>query len=497
MATRYEDCIRECYSQAYKQALSKLCTEGSDVTGCSGAAIVPACTQGGYMPDDKTQVTGEPVGLLVSKTQRDTTKTDGWVTYPSEIACEITQVLGLTELDHVHRMMQENHARISRKTAVSMLIDFANDLSEISSRIRNNIPKRGWRHTVMKTLNEPTWEALNMLKYAGLPSENARIFSTTATANSGNECAVIAALKLLGVEPTNATLTSTARVNGKTGVSNVVPLHQTVYYDPYMARETWRYLSDNLHRQLLEFDGNYTGRRYDNIYHWGCISQHFARNPLGNSVSSWKLHEDWNLLYTIAMMRHAVDTLEAGGQLCIKIRIFDKAETMGLVAILGLAFDEIELLDNSRQNSTFAIAICRKMTDDDRRRNDVASALANATEYTPTSIFCSAIWINPDYTTRCNEILAMCEETREKMLRWQASVDTIFLAALRFCASKESLEFDRDRLYDIIAKLYGDTDFAQNICQQITTAMKSIRADSGKKDRFHFTMKQKWMKSNC
>ena len=236
MSRRNDNWIAEFYHQACTQALSELQSDGSDQIGSNGGASRPVRTQANYTNSDRALVVGDLVGLPVSKTQRDTMDADEWLTYPSEIACEMTQVLGLNELDHVHRMMQENHERISRQNAVNMLMEFANDSSEISQRIHANKQNKGWHNNAERTLNEPTWEALKTLKSAGVPTENAKIFATTATANSGNECAIIAALGLLGVKTPNATLTSTVRVHGKTGVSNVAPLHRAIYYDQYTKR---------------------------------------------------------------------------------------------------------------------------------------------------------------------------------------------------------------------------------------------------------------------
>jgi hypothetical protein len=166
---------------------------------------------------------------------------------------------------------------------------------------------------------------------------------------------------------------------------------------------------------------------YDRMYHWGCISQPWTNNYLGNHVSQWALHEEWNVIMTIAMMWHAVMTAKAGGQVCLKIRIFLRAETLGLTTLFSNLFERCTLTENSRQTCYFAVGIFNNMTDNTQLRLQVASILWNAMNQRPENIFQNELMFTP----RSKEMLPLCTEIRNVIVVSLARSNSAFLIGLR------------------------------------------------------------------
>jgi hypothetical protein len=69
---------------------------------------------------------------------------------------------------------------------------------------------------------------------------------------------------------------------------------------------------------------------------------------------------------------------QTGWQVCIKIRIFKRAETLGFTTLFSNLFERCTLTDNSRQTAYFAVGVFDRMTDDEALRLEVAEILWNA-----------------------------------------------------------------------------------------------------------------------
>ena len=253
------------------------------------------------------------------------------------------------------------------------------------------------------------------------------IFNLTATANSGNDNAILAALKILRAVTDTMTVEScgTCCSNGSTGVSFTKPKYEAVQFDPHTPYDRWSDLSFSLARQFYkvsaggeEWDPDTAPPldKYTHIYHWGCISQHYAKGPMGGYVSSWQLHERWNLLITMSMMWHAVATLRQGGQLCLKVRVVKAAETLGVASLLADLFDETVVLDNPRQGTGHAIVIYKGFNATQERRRQMLRLIQDCMLSSPRSIFYNPVMLASE---KCQSTLQRCEQTRETHLMYR------------------------------------------------------------------------------
>jgi hypothetical protein len=170
---------------------------------------------------------------------------------------------------------------------------------------------------VKDLLNEPTYVVFSILNRIGVPDDGSVVFSSTATANSGNDDAYTTALKIMGYTTDDHHITfvrsSACTTCGLTGVSKLRPKNDAVKYDPETSLDKFPDLARSLAGQFLHMtinDHELTIKpTYDVMYHNGCISQNWTTNSLGNSVSNWELHEQWNVVMTVAMMWHIAMTL--------------------------------------------------------------------------------------------------------------------------------------------------------------------------------------------
>jgi hypothetical protein len=123
------------------------------------------------------------------------------ITYPHDVACQITEVLNHRPLVDLKREMQEEHRTLgARNNKIPVLIDLANSgsIPSLQRIILERIKKARCCEFIKHKLNEPTLEAFRVLDSAGLPRNGSVVFSSTATANSGNDDAVTTALNILG-----------------------------------------------------------------------------------------------------------------------------------------------------------------------------------------------------------------------------------------------------------------------------------------------------------
>jgi len=389
------------------------------------------------------------------------------VTYPHDIACQVVEVLNLEALIALKQEMQNEHPRLTcpqnripvlRELAKSGLVPKLKEI--IEHRLTMDEPKR----VVKRHLNQPTLEGFRVLEMAGLPLDKSVIFSSTATANSGNNDAITTALEILGwCSPEKEIVyerSSTVTMSGLTAISNVLPKNPAVCFRRDCPLDEWHKLSYDLAQQFLQMSTGikkdeppHIVHKYDYMYHWGCINQCVLESPLGHGVSCWSLHEKWNIVMTMAMMWHAIMTLKPGGQLCIKVRIFKRAETWGLVALISALFDSVRMVDNSRQCCTCVAVIFDTMTDDDNFRMVMAETLRNAMDQSIERIFMNPIQMSDP---KCKNTRELCKNHAESMGFSRACHNTIFLVGL-YCIKEliNSRFYGRNtpRLSSSLAKL--------------------------------------------
>ena len=217
-------------------------------------------------------------------------------------------------------------------------------------------------------------------------------------------------------------------------------------------------------------------------------------NNLGHWVSSWKLHEEWNVVMTTAMMLHAVRTLKTQGTLFLKVRIFNRAETMGLVGILSIAFDNFKLLRVTRQQCTFVVVVATGFTGDEKKRTDVLSALQKGMSQRTSDIFCTSTWLNNAEKITCS--LMACEDVRFTMMIEKATRTTIFMCCLvhlkEMLEGKQTRTQCQDSISKTLAPRYGASQLNSDIRDQLMGSIKESRSI----ERFLFCMNTRWMKDN-
>jgi hypothetical protein len=363
------------------------------------------------------------------------------VTYPSDIACQIVEVLDIPDLIAMKKSMQNEHELLHEKAKrVAVLNEYiASDTCvKLKELLKARMADQSTRGLVYQTLNEPTFEAFKVLEVSGLPPDGSTVFSSTATANSGNDDAMTSALNILGCcEPDRGIRyqrSSTCTIAGKTAVSNQSPKNPPVFFTPDTPVSDWHRQSMDLALQFYrmsvgacEGDNPPVAHTFDRVYHWGCINQCFLQSPLGNKVSSWALHEKWNIVMTMAMMWHGVMTLKPGGQMCLKVRIFKRAETLALVSLISCLFDSVKMVDNPRQVCTFVSVVYSGMTKDNSLRDTVAKTLKLAMDQRAEHVFLNPIIVSHP---KCAETMKLCEDHRCSMIEKRAKVNTIFLMGL-------------------------------------------------------------------
>jgi hypothetical protein len=363
------------------------------------------------------------------------------ITYPSDIACQIVEVLDVPELIQLKRSMQNEHELLHEKAKrVRVLNEYiaSDQCVNLKEQLRARMADKKARGLVYQILNEPTFEAFKVLEISGLPPDNSAVFSSTATANSANDDAMTSALNILGCCEPDRNIrfhrSSTCTIFGKTAVSNHLPKNPPVFFTPDTPVADWHKQSYDLALQFYRMsvascdeDSPQVAHTFDRVYHWGCINQCFLKSPLGNKVSSWALHEKWNIVMTMAMMWHGIMTLKPGGQMCLKVRIFKRAETLALVSLASSLFDSVQMVDNPRQVCTFVSVVYSGMTADDALRDIVAKSLRQAMDQRAEHVF-----LNPILTSspKCAATLTMCEAHRCSMIEKRAKVNTIFLMGL-------------------------------------------------------------------
>jgi hypothetical protein len=384
--------------------------------------------------------------------------------------------------------MNEEHASLTiRPHRLIILKEFteSSNAPPLQEMLRKRLEDPNARALVTQTLNEPTLEALRVLEISGLPAADSSIvFNTTATANSGHDNAMMAAFKILGLDHKDSNIVfencSTCTQRGYTGVSYVSPKYQPVKFDPHARPEDWEDLSFDLGKQLYtistqtDFDEQspVLHEKYSHIYHWGCISQNWLLSPLGHYVSSWKLHEKWNLMFTIAMMWHAVATLRPGGQLCLKVRVMRCAET---------------------QQSSFAVGIYSGFTDNQELRLETLTLLRRCMNFEPSVIFYNRI--QREFPA-CSATILEAERIRNVMTMKRAETNTVFLACLD-CAKNFLQRRNKRIMYDTALPLLQDTygvPFGQHLFDCLMLACARLTPEQ--QTLFLTVMNTNWMNNN-
>lgn len=401
-------------------------------------------------------------------------------TYPGNDAVQCMQFTELKLVNNLFRALQEKHMPMHSSEAKQQ---------EVQRVYSGNVDD-----TMISKLDEPSLEAIRMFATAGIPElAGKRVYCTTATAHSPYECACLTALQIMGQNLRVCDITSVGVVtaNGMTGVSHAKPLHDSVTYDEHTPLDEWQKVSDSLFTQLC---AKSTGM-YDLMFHWGCISQNWLEGPNKTFVSSWQFHEEWNVLMTVAMMRHALEHLADGGEIFLKIRILSNLQTVGITTLFAHAFQQFWLICNPRQLCTFVIFHGRGF-----RKSTLLEQLkqifSTVNSFTPESIFCNEIMQQPRATT----IMQKCFKVRMQMIQERSTVKTAYLFCLRLIAdalvsTQHPAQFDVIRSY--LHSLQYDHNFVKRFMTQLKNVFDELSKHKTDRDIFLRVMQSKWMRDNC
>ena len=406
-------------------------------------------------------------------------------TYPDASSVFIDEIMGDRGLKTVRKIMQEGHPTLS-----------ATNKAEIVRRFLESGHLPGPHENILRTVNEPVYEILRVFaaeKKDELPDAGELICATTATANSGNENEAVVALGVIGRSPSKqSTILSTIAEDGETGVSHVVPRHAAVTYNHTAPLQTWPEVSQSLFDQLCDK----ANKTYTTIFHWGCISENWQLTPgnPGHEVSSWQLHEHWNLLFTIAMMRHALTTLKTNGKLYLKIRVFNNSETLGLTMLLAHAFESYKMFANYRQTSMGFVVFVGYGFRGTAATHDIAAQLEQCIDYTPTNIFLNVIMQKPE----SKDIMQACQNMKKEMLLNRCKIFTAYLYTLRriqqMLREPWLEEQTMDTLVTYLTPMY-DQYTVDAIKTAVNSATRELRNTKQSK-LFLWLMNSKWMLQN-
>lgn len=234
-----------------------------------------------------------------------------------------------------------------------------------------------------------------------LPVEGAKIMTSVATAGSWQEGEWSSLAKALGLSYKfhvfkTVVITTTGVETGRSH-RPVAADDICIKYDQNTAKEQWSGLSENLYTQLMQ--QSIGCDKQDFICHWGCISHNETRIPNHKGgFEAWAWHEHWNILYCIAMARHALEYLKTGGTFVLKVRIFEEAETLGLVSILSCVFEKVFIFPNAHQLCEFGMFVGVGFLGlEDDTVEKVKESLKNNTSYDLANIFSDALATHPKF----------------------------------------------------------------------------------------------------
>jgi hypothetical protein len=396
------------------------------------------------------------------------------VIYDSESNIEIVKCFCQGFISELHDEMQNGHPFLfNKKNRIPALEDFAkNKAVNIGPLILELLKDTGARNKVHAKLNMPAFVGFRELDHMGLPDKGDVIFSSTATANSANDDAFTTALDIMGFTDPKWNITfhrsSTASSNdGKIMFSHKNPKNPAVYFDPYAKLDDFadgvarplasQFFSMTLHHNQIEEKDPIMRvlPTYNKMYHNGCISQSKNTDVFGMPITNWGIHEQWNLLAGSAMMHHVALTLKPGGNAMVKVRIFKRAETLGLVVLLSSLFERMQIVDVTDQSATYAGALFFNMTEDSDKRKKVADTIWNAMDQDPASIFCNDVMQGD---AKVKENLALCSKHRRSMMDQRSTVDTLFMDCVQSLVAQieNGKPADTFPFEDELVKQYGD-----------------------------------------
>jgi hypothetical protein len=352
-------------------------------------------------------------------------------------SCDYLHIPALTA---VSQIVKEGHRKMAEYKKSPELKEFISKTCPTSL-----YPRRNLSAAVLGRLGTPSVEIFMLLwrhsqatRQSLLPPENARVITSVATAGSGEKGEWPVVWDALGVQYERPLVLKTILKSGFTGRNSHPPGPGDVciYYDETAEKHTWAAVSQDLYDQLCQ-NSNAFGKAHA-IFHHGCISHHDSVTPDGAVVEGWADHEHWNMLYCMAMARHALEFLETGGTLVLKVRIFKDERTLHIVSLLACCFDEYWIHPNPRIQAEFAFFVGTKFFGD-RHPNvtKVKKILRTSTSYEPDKLTCHDLATHQTYAIA----LHRASEVRREMQRYNDHVTFVMLNIIYWIGQEQKFPY--------------------------------------------------------
>lgn len=351
-----------------------------------------------------------------------------------------TPRIGMDKLEELVEVIQQGH-RIMGEFKIKGALELRQFITKTCGHLMT--PGLDITKAKLKALGSPAVElALILYRYGHeetdkikslLPPKGSTIITSVATAGSGGRGELEVLLDAIGIDMKTyydfhqfkTVLDKTQPGEKKmyrTGRTNESPAEgdKCVTYDERAPRDTWPAVSENLYEQLCrKSKRDLKGTRAAAIFHWGCISHHDTLTSTGAVVEDWAHHEHWNMLYCIAMARHALDFLQPGGTLVLKVRIFKNTKTHGLVALLACAFEDFRIYANARMPAEYASFIGLRFKGDTIKPvQEVKILLKHFTSYEAVTILCHHLVRDETYQSalqRASHVLVEMQRDHDRL----------------------------------------------------------------------------------
>jgi hypothetical protein len=395
------------------------------------------------------------------------------LTYPDLCANEIGEVIGLKCIDTLRRSLRLEKMELNK-------------------------------HFESGELN--VVQALDVLDKHPLDFENAKstnMFFLTSVGDSAKEHEFVQALSRKKTCPLkkNMTILSMTILNGKTldGVgepweANKLPLHKGISFDQGKPFKDWRQVSEKMYTDLCDLTH---GKIYNVMFHTGCSSKDWQRTAAGGLASSWRFIEHWSMLLVIACIRHALDHLARGGQLYLKIRHFERPETLGIITLLAQAFETYEIYGPVIKDKTFVTFIGKNFKGKDNLYvKRVSIHMENCTDFNPATIFFHDLM----HTDKSKKVMQHLTQESRKHVDLKCSLETQFQYCL-YIVKEMLLSENHDQvLQKFVKNMEDDFRIDSGLCNaikfDILKVFECISTNDIDKSLFLRVMQTKWMKCN-
>jgi hypothetical protein len=329
------------------------------------------------------------------------------------------------------------------------------------------------------------------------------MFFLTSVGDSAKEHEFVQALSKKNACPPekNRTIVSMTLSNGKTldGVgepwnAHEFPLHKSISFDPETPFKNWGELSEKLYTDLCILTHC---KKYEVMFHTGCSAKDWQRTAAGGFASSWRFIEHWSMLLVIACIRHALKHLTRNGQLYLKIRHFERTETLGIITLLAQAFETYEIYGPVIKDKTFVTFIGKKFKgEDDLYVQIVSEHIKKCTNFNPATIF----FHNLMHTDKSKEVMQHLTEESRKHVDLKCSLETQFQYCL-YIVKEMLVSENHDQVLqkfvnDMTDRFGIDLELCHEIKLNISKVYKCISANNTDKNVFLRVMQTKWMKCN-